>query len=413
MRTVAQEILEHNRQFRETNSTDLVTKVARMKEHVFPFYRATAHLFYRDMAALPSSPYTNAQTGRCWLAGDAHLANFGAMRDAAGTEVFGVSDFDEAYIGQYLWDLRRLAVSLLLADYAKDISLSERRAAIAAMATAYLACMADFKGSNDELKFRLTSDNTSGLVQKAIRKAAKADRKEFLAKFKGPDTRPVADAIRAAVVAAMPDYVGRIAPSGRKAVACYQVLDVRQRLGAGMGSLGKLRYYALLQGTGDGNVMLEMKQAIPSAVELANPGALPSSFHGGHDGQRIARAQQAMQLNADVLTGYAMIAGMPFHVHEKAPTDKDFKYDDIATDAELNKAAATLGMALASAHALADQDHDTHLVQVSIDKQVTDAVTSRSGFITELTGFACDYAAKVRLDWQAFRAALDKGEPMY
>eukprot|EP01032_Pedospumella_encystans_P033572 gene33571-37940_t len=146
MRTVAQEILEHNRQFRETNSTDLVTKVARMKEHVFPFYRATAHLFYRDMAALPSSPYTNAQTGRCWLAGDAHLANFGAMRDAAGTEVFGVSDFDEAYIGQSLWDLRRLAVSLLLADYAKDISLAERRAAIAAMATAYLACMADLKG---------------------------------------------------------------------------------------------------------------------------------------------------------------------------------------------------------------------------------------------------------------------------
>eukprot|EP01034_Spumella_vulgaris_P033970 gene33970-41898_t len=97
----------------------------------------------RGEAALPSSPYTNAQTGRCWLAGDAHLANFGAMRDAAGTEVFGVSDFDEAYIGQYLWDLRRLAVSLLLADYAKDISLAERRAAIAAMAQArYMRSMA-------------------------------------------------------------------------------------------------------------------------------------------------------------------------------------------------------------------------------------------------------------------------------
>jgi len=413
MMNVAQEILEHNRQFRETNSTDLVTKIARMKEHVFPFYRATAHLFYRDMAALPSSPYTNAQTGRCWLAGDAHLANFSAMRDAAGTEVFGVSDFDEAYLGQYLWDLRRLAVSLLLADYANDISLPERRAAIAAMATAYLACMADFKGSSDELKFRLTADNTSGLVQKSIKKAAKADRQEFLAKFKGPDTRPVADAIRDAVAAAMPDYVSSIALASRKAVAFYQVLDVRQRLGAGMGSLGKLRYYALLQGTDDGNVMLELKQAIPSAVALASPGALPPSSYGGHEGQRIARAQQAMQLNADLLTGYATIAGMPFHVHEKAPTDKDFKYDDIATDAELNKAAATLGMALASAHALADQDHDAQLIKVSIDKQITDAVTSRSGFIAELTAFAGDYAAKVRLDWQAFRAALERGEPMY
>jgi uncharacterized protein (DUF2252 family) len=265
------------------------------------------------------------------------------------------------------------------------------------MATGYLDCMAGFKHSGDGLAFRLTADNTSGLVQKAIKKAAKADRKEFLAKFKGPDTRPVADAVRDAVTAAMPDYVSRIAPAHRRAVAYYQVLDVRQRLGAGMGSLGKLRYYALLHGTDDGNVMLELKQAIPSAVEIVNPGALPSASYGGHEGQRIARAQRAMQLNADVLTGYATIAGMPFHVHEKAPTDKDFKYDDIASDAELNKCAAILGMALASA----------------IWRHVSDAVTTRSGFIDELMAFADSYAAKVRHDWQAFKEALERGEPMY
>jgi uncharacterized protein (DUF2252 family) len=191
------------------------------------------------------------------------------------------------------------------------------------------------------------------------------------------------------------------------------VLDVRQRLGAGMGSLGKLRYYALLHGTDDGNVMLELKQAIPSAVEIVNPGALPSAFYGGHEGQRIARAQRAMQLNADVLTGYATIAGMPFHVHEKAPTDKDFKYDDIASDAELNKCAAILGMALASAHARADQDHDAQPVKVGIGRHVSDAVTARSGFIDELMAFADSYAAKVRQDWQAFKEALERGEPMY
>jgi uncharacterized protein (DUF2252 family) len=411
---IAQQIREHNRQFRETNSTDLVTKIARMQEDVFPFYRATAHLFYRDMAALPSSPFTNAQTARCWLSGDAHLANFGAMRDAASVEVFAVSDIDEAWIGQYLWDLRRLAVSLLLASYAGGIATAERRAAIAAMATAYLASMADFKDSGGELAFRLTADNTSGVVQKAIKKAAKADRKEFLAKFKGPDTRPVADAIRDAVAAATPDYVSRVPLPARKPVAWYEVLDVRQRLGAGMGSLGKLRYYALLQGSGeDGHVILELKQAIPSAVAPASPGALPSAFYGGHEGRRIARAQQAMQLDADVLTGYATIGGMPFHVHEKAPTDKDFKYDDIATEAELNKAAATLGMALAAAHARADRDYDTQLAKVGIAQQITDAVTSRAGFIAELTGFADAYAAKVRQDWQAFKAALARGEPMY
>lgn len=410
--SVARQILEHNRQFRETNSTDLATKIARMQEDPFPFFRATAHLFYSDMAALPSSPYTNAQTGRCWLTGDAHLANFGAIRDASGAEVFAVSDFDEAYIGQYLWDARRLAVSLLLASYARDIGQAERRAAIAAMATAYLDCMADFRDGG-AAAFRLTADNTSGVVQKAIKKAAKADREEFLGKFRGPDTRPVADAVRDAVAAAMPDYVGSIALAVRKPVAFYRVLDVRQRLGAGMGSLGKLRYYALLQGTDGGNVMLELKQAIPSAVAPASPGALPASFYGGHEGRRIALAQQAMQRNADVLAGHATVGGMPFHVHEKAPSDKDFKYDEIATEAELSKAAATLGMALASAHALADRDHGGEPGKVHIARQVTDAVSSRSGFIAELTGFADTYAAKVHQDWQAFKAALARGEPMY
>lgn len=407
----AQQIREHNRQFRETNSTDLVIKIARMQEDVFPYYRATAHLFYRDMAALPSSPFTNMQTGRCWLAGDAHLANFGAMRDASGVEVFAVSDMDEAWIGQYLWDLRRLAVSLLLATYARDIDAAERRAAIAAMATAYLGCMAGFKGSGDELSFRLTEDNTSGVVQKAIRKAARADRQELLAKFHGPDTAPVEDAIRDAVAAAMPDYVNRIAIA--RPAAFYQVLAVRQRFGAGMGSLGKLRYYALLQGADDGNVILELKQAIPSAVAQASPGALPSAFYGGHEGRRIARAQQAMQLDADVLAGHATVGGMHFYVHEKAPSDKDFQYEDIATEAELNKAAATLGMALAAAHARSDQDYDGQLIKVSIDKQINEAVTSRSGFIAELTSFADSYAAKVRQDWQAFKDAVARGEPMY
>jgi uncharacterized protein (DUF2252 family) len=79
----------------------------------------------------------------------------------------------------------------------------------------------------------------------------------------------------------------------------------------------------------------------------------------------------------------------------------------------LNTAATYLGQALASAHALADQDYDVSIVSYSIDKQVSDAVTSKSGLKSEINSFAFDYATQVTLDWQAFVAAYNAGTPLY
>lgn len=65
--------------------------------------------------------------------------------------------------------------------------------------------------------------------------------------------------------------------------------------------------------------------------------------------------------------------------------------------------------ALASAHALADQDYDASVVTYSIDRQVADAVTSKSGLKSEIVAFAFDYAAQVNLDWQAFVGRTRRG----
>jgi uncharacterized protein (DUF2252 family) len=53
------------------------------------------------------------------------------------------------------------------------------------------------------------------------------------------------------------------------------------------------------------------------------------------------------------------------------------------------------------------------VVSYSIDKQVTDAVTSKGGLKAEIAAFAFDYAAQVNLDWQAFVAAYNAGTPLY
>jgi uncharacterized protein (DUF2252 family) len=70
-------------------------------------------------------------------------------------------------------------------------------------------------------------------------------------------------------------------------------------------------------------------------------------------------------------------------------------------------------MALASAHALADREDDTAIVRYGIAKEVTEAVTDRTGFQAELAAFARGYTAQVNMDWEAFNAALAAGKPMY
>jgi uncharacterized protein (DUF2252 family) len=48
-------------------------------------------------------------------------------------------------------------------------------------------------------------------------------------------------------------------------------------------------------------VILEMKQQAVSAITLGNPGGLPASAYGNHEGQRVAMTLKAQLSNADVL----------------------------------------------------------------------------------------------------------------
>ncbi|MBI1891414.1 MAG: DUF2252 family protein [Burkholderiales bacterium] len=72
-----------------------------------------------------------------------------------------------------------------------------------------------------------------------------------------------------------------------------------------------------------------------------------------------------------------------------------------------------IGKALAVAHALADQDYDSAVVPYSIDKQVADAVTSKSGLKSEIVSFAFSYVQQVQFDWQAFVSAYNAGMLLY
>jgi uncharacterized protein (DUF2252 family) len=156
-----------------------------------------------------------------------------------------------------------------------------------------------------------------------------------------------------------------------------------------------------------------MKQEVASTVATVDNGALPGSDYGSNEGGRVAMTNKAQTLNADVLAGYTTVSGAAFYVHEKSPFAEDFDYTTLTSAGKLKTAAAYLGQALASAHAVSDQDYNSAIVPYSIDKQVTSAVTSKSGLESEIATFAMNYAAQVALDWQSFVAAYHAGAALY
>jgi uncharacterized protein (DUF2252 family) len=212
---------------------------------------------------------------------------------------------------------------------------------------------------------------------------------------------PVDSTTYSNIAAAMSSYISSISSSKQYAASYYQVKDIHQKLGSGVGSLGKLRYYVLIEGpstsTSD-DVILELKQETTSAVaEASSSGQTLSSADNSDDGTRVAMTNKAQTLNAGVLVGYATINGMTFYFHEKSPYEEDFDYTQLSSAGKLNTAATYLGQALASAHAISDQDYNSAIVQYSIDKQVSNAVTSTSGLESEISTFAFSYAAQVNL----------------
>ena len=122
---------------------------------------------------------------------------------------------------------------------------------------------------------------------------------------------------------------------------------------------------------------------------------------------------KAQSLNADVLAGYTTLNGAAFYVHEKSPFAEDFDYTQLTSASKLKTAATYLGQALASAHAISDQDYNAAIVSYSIDKQVSAAVTSKTGLESEIATFGFNYAAQVNLDWQSFVAAYKAGAALY
>ena len=302
-------------------------RVAWMIASPFAYYRGAADVMTSDLAPTPRSG-TVAQ-----ICGDAHCLNFGYYGSPTGLVVFDVNDFDETAVGPWVWDVKRLAVSLVLVGRANGATAQECRSVVLATVRAYRQVAASFAQMGVLDLWRVVVRDGSPLVHEVggddpvfRRGFATARRHDHLATlpkltevvggrrrflYHPPLLIRLADEVAEAVANALEAYTLTMLADTRSLLAGYRIVDVAQKV-VGVGSVGTQDFVVLLEGEGaDDPLFLQMKQAMPSRVRMAL-GAPPPA----HEGHRIVSGQRLMQAVSDQFLGWTNVRGVPFYVRQ-------------------------------------------------------------------------------------------------
>lgn len=245
----------------------VANKYAIMATSPFHFYRGSMAMFLRDTSD-PSQPVSysdfaiNVPLVRS--IGDVHPENIGILLAADQSLALEPVDFDMADDYPYLWELRRLAVSLALYARAADIGGGDDASIAATAAAAYAKSMQAFM--HGQPRMRVTSA-TDPILSDVFERAAKdlADRSELNeltllpqgeSRFiRGPSIDDSSESLidlpdfaRNTLDATLKEYQHNFAPKDETPL---EILDAVRALGRGVGSLPRLRAYVLVQYAGD------------------------------------------------------------------------------------------------------------------------------------------------------------------
>lgn len=372
------------------------------------FYRATAHIFWKDFSNewgnlprllldqqielkgdIPLSP----KSTWTWVTGDQHLSNFGAWRNRHGDVVFGVNDFDEAAIYDFHIDVLRIAVSICNHASTNGFGKSDTSDVLKAFTKSYVETVTSYVGNEDALLFELTPDTAYGKLKKFLKKVEKSNSaNKQLAKFtainvtsglhffiKGPIDQPdentrleaLSPALEAAIRAAFTAtrYGATMMKLGWNVRQWdndyFSVLDVAARTGSGIGSFGVARFYVLLKGKdgllGKGNdgtaVILDVKFEPLSAVQRildTNDLAWYDAIFSNAASQ-VAMGQRRLTSYVDPFTGWILLEDengvpQPYSVRQRSPWKESFDLDSLVHHGDFIDFSAQIAIATATSH---------------------------------------------------------------
>ncbi len=301
----------------------------RMAVSPWNFYRGAAAVMAGDLAAEPDSGLT------VQLCGDAHVLNFGLWATPERNLSFDLRDFDETYPGPFEWDVKRLAVSLVVAAREHQLGQPVAEAAVKACVEAYCTRMRRY-ASLPELDIwydGIHADSLIGYFEPADqgrvsvhieKKRQRRTSRGALAKLttmaqgrpritEDPPIRITLDDQEQADIVShlLADYRLSLQDDRRALFDRFTLVDVVRQV-VGVGSVGMRVYLVLLEGrSGADPLFLQLKQAGPSVYEPSSPAG-----EGGSHGARVIRGKRLIQSATDIFVGWGSMHGRDYYVRQ-------------------------------------------------------------------------------------------------
>lgn len=314
-------------------------RMGRMAASPFAFLRGACAAMAGDLARTPiSGP-------QVFIDGDAHINNFGLYGTPQRDVVIDINDFDEATVGPWEWDLKRLVASVNVAGRENGLDPDERRSAVIRCVGGYslnaqrlkhlgiletwsLFAYADLE--RHEVAFEEAGiqigNKFRSVVKKVLSKARRTHNETLLTKVARrqangswrfvedpPILTSLDEATRQKVIASLVEYAESLVPECRLMLHRYSVADVCHRV-VGVGSVGLRAYLVLLFGNGDDDpLFLQVKEAVAPAHAPYLP---PLRMRVNHEGRRVVGAQRCLQSLGDPLLGHTTIDGRHYFVRQ-------------------------------------------------------------------------------------------------
>lgn len=410
---------EFNEQSMMLNQDNRREKYHKMMENPFRFYRGSAYLFYYDITKIPFSFHT-PEDKPTWIQGDLHIENFGAFQNEKGEIVYDVNDFDEGYIGSYLYDILRMSVSIALFCDAQSLSEEEQRKRIVQYLKSYYQQLKRFnKGKDDPLTLTFTKDNTKGPVRKVLKKLVKRQSDHLLKDITyinedqkrvfawSDEIKPISDKERATLESLSEAYFESLDVENKQDRSYYVIKDIARKHGTGTASIGLDRYYILIEGGkeshGIDDLVLEVKEVRTPIPAYFLPYREQFWEKYEHQGERVVATQKAMHHLEDPHLGYLTIDERHFYVRERSPYKKKVKANHLQTIEDIDSTLEIMGKITAKIHARADVDFESDLFSHHSEVEILKAIGNEfDTFCTQIVFSSMAYKEQVKVDYELF-----------
>ena len=354
-------ILERSNRGRLTELVPI--RYGRMLHSPFTFLRGSAAVMAYDLAKTPSMGQ------RVQACGDCHLMNFGLFATPERNLVFDVNDFDETHPAPWEWDLKRLAVSFVIAARDNGLSKADARDVVLECARAYREHMRECSAMTpmevwyERLDMNTIIDQAPDAAARKYRQQLAKQARERIIEHLFPKIAEVAGGrhrlvdqppilvhvaegeFEKRVYQGVADYRQSLSDERRVLLDRYRLEDFALKV-VGIGSVGTRCYIALLISDESHPLILQFKEAGRSVLE-------PYTERSEYDnqGQRVVMGQRLMQSSSDIFLGWVRgRRGYDFYVRQLRDMKISVPLEGL-TALQLTRYARGCGWTLARAHA--------------------------------------------------------------